>query len=97
MVLAGSGKRNSIGAKENGRMSDFWSGIPTKNRRRTAWDSSYVAVLRPAIYKSFIVHDSLNVDASMAFVDQLAGESSPEFLGSLHAVGNLDLHPGGMP
>ena len=35
MVLAGSGKRNSIGDKENGRMPDFWSGIPTKNRRRT--------------------------------------------------------------
>ena len=35
VVLAGSGKRNSIGDKENGRMPDFWSGIPTKNRRRT--------------------------------------------------------------
>jgi len=34
VLFAGSGKRNSIGAIEKGRMPDFWSGMPTKNCRR---------------------------------------------------------------
>ena len=48
--FAGSGKGNSIGATEKGKMPDFWSGMPTlKTADGWTWESSYVAVLRPAI------------------------------------------------